>query len=131
MTWEPFQEILLTGALVNGNGVQVRAPPIAVDGVDPVRLMLAIKNIGTPGGSDSMVVTPLFVDADGTEYIDANTTYGTITITGSSTPENVTVVIPSPGNHLGLKIVGGSSLTVSNGFVVSARVMKIPLWPLE
>jgi hypothetical protein len=131
MTEEPYETVMLSNQPLNSPNAVIRAPPIATDGIGAARLLLSVTAIGSVSGSDTLTVCPLFVDADGNEYISADPYYGTIALTGSSMPIAKSVDIPDPGNHLGLKVVGGSMLGPAEGFFVSARVHLIPLWPLE
>ena len=100
-----------------------RSQQVILDDADVCRLLLKVTEIGSPAVGDTLVVRPVFVDDDGVEYLDANTTYGTFTLTGNDTPVNVTVVIPVPARTMSLLVTGAGSLSASTGFIVSARLV--------
>jgi hypothetical protein len=107
------------------SGQVSRSSPAHVGTCDAVRLLLAVTKIGSPGGSESITVRPIFVDERGDEYLDANTTYGTFAVLGNAAPTNLTVYIPYPTPVMGLKVTGAGSLAVGTEIVVSARYVPI------
>lgn len=103
----------------------VRSGPVHVGTCEAVRLLLRLTKVGSPGGSESVTIVPIYYDERDAEYTDANTTYGTFAVVGSSLPENITVYIPYPTPVVGLKITGAGSLAVGTEIVVSARFVPI------
>lgn len=123
------QVIVFEGARVDAASAVIRSPTIFCEGLDAVRVLLAVSEIGTPGGGQSITVRPAFCDDRGNEYLDADTTYGTITIAGTGASVKKSYVVPNPGSAVALVITGTSGLSGSTGFVVSARFDKIPRVP--
>ncbi len=99
----------------------IRSRETGMEDADECRLLVSVTEIGSPGAGESVTIRPVFVDDEGTEYLDDNTTYGTFALTGSNTPCNVSVVIPTPSAVMALKVTGAGSLSSSTGFKVSAR----------
>lgn len=91
-----------------------------------VRLLIEVQEIGSPGASETVKIEPVFRDGVGKGYFDANTTYGTVTLTGSDTPVSKSYVIPFPGVATALKLTGSSTLTGSTGFIVDAWFALLP-----
>lgn len=126
---DPNEIVCLSAVRMDVASGQTRSTPVDLTGCDAARLLLDVTEIGSPGGSDGVTIYPVWIDADDTEYIDANTTYGTIALVGTDTPIKKSVVIPDPGGLVGLKAVGGATLSTTTGFIVSARLIKIPKVP--
>jgi len=121
--------VLLSSARMDVASGEARSMVVDLSGCDAARLLLDVSEIGTPGGSDGITIYPIWIDSKDTEYIDANTTYGTIALVGTDTPVKKSVVIPDPAGLVGLKVVGGATLSSATGFIVSARLIKIPKLP--
>jgi hypothetical protein len=129
MIYEDLVEVLLSEEHVVASGQVVRSPPRTIGICDAARLLLRVSKVGTPSSGETIVVRPIFVDERGVEYLDANTTYGTITVAGDAAPTNVSVYIPYPAPVMGLKVTGAGSLAVGTEIVVSARLVPIRMRP--
>jgi hypothetical protein len=123
------QVVVFEGARIDVASGVIRSPTIFCEGLDAVRILIAVSEIGTPGSGQSITVRPAFCDERGNEYLDADTTYGTVTIAGSGATVKKSYVVPNPGSAVALVITGTSGLSSSTGFVVSARFDKIPKVP--
>jgi hypothetical protein len=125
MIYQDLVEVLLSEEHIVASGQIVRASPRMIGVCDAARLLLRVAKVGTLSSGETIIVRPVFVDEDDQEYLDANTTYGTITIAGDTAPANVGVYIPYPTPVMGLKITGAGSLAVGTEIVVSARLVPI------
>lgn len=115
--------VLFGGELIDVATVDHRSKEADCEDADEARLLIRVTEIGTPSGDESITIRPIFVDKDGFEYLDANTTYGTFSVTGTTAPLNMTVVIPTPTKVMALKVTGAGSLSSTTAFVVSARLI--------
>jgi len=127
--YEDIVEVLLSEEHVVASGQVVRSPSRNIGVCDAVRLLLRVAKIGTPSSGETIVVRPVFVDDDDQEYLDANTTYGTLTVAGDAAPTNISVYIPYPTPVMGLKVTGAGSLAVGTEIVVSARYVPVKTMP--
>ena len=115
------EAILFSAEKVTAEGQVIRAPPVFSEDADTARLLLWLTKIGSPTASETLTVRPLWYDDRGKEYVDANTTYGSFTITGEATDLLISVDVPNPGRFMGLKVTGAGSLSATTGYVVDAR----------
>jgi len=102
-----------------------RAPQFGCEFADYAILLYSWTEIGTPDSSDTFVLTPLFIDDDGNEYIDKDTTFGTITVDGDDADTTRSVRIPYLGKMIGLKATAGSTLSSSEGFILTAKIVLV------
>ncbi len=115
---------VFNAAVIDAESKTIRSQQIDCENADLAVVLLMVDKIGTPT-SETVVVYPVHVDEEGNEFVDANTTYGTVTITGSNCDIKKAFVIPYLSKRLAVKAVGGSGLSSSTGFKVSARVVLV------
>lgn len=124
MTLIRNEVIALFDEVIDAASKTARSPEFSAEYADYTILLLEVNKIGTPT-SETVVIYVVHVDDDGHEYIDADTTHGTITITGSNCNIKKMVAIPYLGKNVSIKAVGGSGLSSSTGFRVSARLVMV------
>ena len=101
-----------------------RSGPVHIGMARTVRLLLKVDKIGSPGAGESVVVRPVFYDERSREYLDADTTYGTFSVTGSAAPTSISKVVPFPVPEMGIMVTGAGSLAAGTEIVVSARYVS-------
>lgn len=122
-----LEKPVFVGERIDAASKTVISAPVDVWGMNAARLLLNVREIGAPGGSDSVKIEPVFLDSKDVAYLDANTTYGAVTLVGTDTPVAKTYVIPNPGISLALKLTGSGGLSSSTGFIVDATLILEPI----
>jgi hypothetical protein len=106
-------------------GQVVRSRILSFEDADQFQLLLNVTLIGSPAVTDTITVSPIYIDTEGLEYVDKDTTYGTVVITGTTTPLNIAFKGPALTQNMGLKITGAGALSSVNGFMVSAYIVQV------
>ena len=109
--------------LFQAASLEARAPPVDCEDADQFMLLIDIGEGGTVDHSATLTFSPLFIDDDGHEYINGNTTWGTFAIAGSAVPEKVAVNGPVLSKVMGLKVVSAGTLSTTNYFTLNARIV--------
>jgi hypothetical protein len=125
MTIVRDERIALFANVIDAASKTVRSPHFSCEYADFAVVLIEVTETGSPSGSESVTVYVMQVDSDDHEYIDANATYGTISITGSDAPINKAVVVPYLADNIAVKAVGAGSLSSSTSFTITVRLVLV------
>ena len=124
MNGDEDNHVLMDEIRIFASGQVFRSGPVHIGMARAVRLLLKVEKIGSPSSGESVTVRPVFYDERSREYLDADTTYGTFSVTGAAAPTNISKTVPFPVPEMGIMVTGAGSLALGTEIVVSARYVS-------